>query len=109
MKTRVVSLRVPEHLDELATLMAKIHHTDKATTFRQWLHEGAAIYAMKLVSEGRISIGKAGELLDLSIWDLQAIAQNYHIKYGPTEDQMKHSWETLEKLLAEQTSEKTTV
>ena len=106
MKNRVVSLRIPEHLDELAALQAQIHHMDKTTAFRQWLHEGAAIYALKLVSEGRISIGKAGELLDLSIWDLQAIAQNYRIKYGPTEEQLQQSHETLNRLLAEEKAKK---
>jgi hypothetical protein len=107
MKSKVVSIRVPEHLDDLAALMAKINHTDKVTAFRQWLHEGAAIYTLKAVADGRISIGKAGELLDLSIWDIQAIAENYHIKYGATEEQLKQSWENVQKILAEEKAKKT--
>ena len=41
-------------------------HTDKATALRQWLHKGAELYALRLVSEGRISIGYAAEVLDRS-------------------------------------------
>ncbi len=59
MKSKVVLLRIPENLDELASLSAQEEHTDKATALRQWLHRGAAQYVLKLVSEGRISVGRA--------------------------------------------------
>jgi hypothetical protein len=64
------------------------------------------VATMKLVSEGRISIGKAGELLDLSIWDLQAIAEKYNIRYGPTAEQMKQSHEALERILSDRKAKK---
>jgi uncharacterized protein YutE (UPF0331/DUF86 family) len=58
-RTKVVPLRIPENLDELAALSAQEQHTDKATALRQWLHRGAAEYVLKLVAEGRISMGRA--------------------------------------------------
>lgn len=67
MKSRVIRLRVPANLDELAALSAQEQHTDKATAFRQWLHRGAAEYVVKLVAEGRISVGRAAELLDVTV------------------------------------------
>ena len=99
-KKKVVPLRVPESLDDLAALIAQIRYTDKATAYRQWLHEGAALHALQLVSEGRISIGKAAELLDLSIYDLHAIMEKYGLKVGPTADQRRRSHEMVDKLLA---------
>ncbi len=91
MKSRVVPLRIPEYLDELAALCGQEQHTDKATALRQWLHEGAAHYVLNLVSQGRVSIGRASELLDLSIYDLHHLAETHGIELGPTEDELKES------------------
>lgn len=76
MKSKVVPLRIPENLDALADLSAQEEHTDKATALRQWLHRGAALYVVKLVAEGRISIGRAAELLDVTVYDLTAPRRN---------------------------------
>lgn len=90
-KSRVVPLRIPESLDDLATLRAQEQHTDKATTLRQWIHQGAAHYVLELVAEGRISIGRAAELLDLTVYDLYHLAETYHIELGATDDQRQRS------------------
>jgi hypothetical protein len=58
-KSKVVPLRIPEHLDELASLSAQEQHTDKATALRQWLDRGATDYALRLVAEGRLSLARA--------------------------------------------------
>src|SRR5437867_1847154 len=62
-KSKVVPLGIPDDLDELASLGAREEHTDKATALRQWLHQGAAHYVLKLVAEGRISLNHGAELL----------------------------------------------
>jgi len=41
MKSKVVPLRIPENLDELAALSALEQHSDKATALRQWRYRGA--------------------------------------------------------------------
>lgn len=91
MKSKVVPLRIPENLDELAVLCGQEQHTDKATALRQWLHQGAAHYVLNLVSEGRVSIGRAAELLDLSIYDLHHLAQTHGIELGATDEQHQRS------------------
>lgn len=80
-------LRIPENLDELAALSAQTLHIDKASALRQWLHEGASHYVLQLVDEGRMSIGRAAELLDLTVYELYRLAEAYGIELGATNEQ----------------------
>ncbi len=98
MKSKVVPLRIPKYLDELAALCGQEQRTDKSTALRQWLHMGAAHYILNLVSEGRVSIGRAAELLDLSIYDLHRLAETHGIELGPTEDELQESRSLAAKL-----------
>lgn len=98
MKSKVVPLRIPEHLDELAALSAREEHTDKATALRQWLHEGAALYALKLVDEGRISLSHAAKLLHVTVYDLYGLAEKHRIELGATDDHRKRSRELASRL-----------
>lgn len=98
MKSKVIPLRVPENLDELAALSAQEQHTDKATALRQWLHRGAAEYVSKLVAEGRISVGRAAELLDVTVYDIHRMAETQGIELGATDEQRRRSRELAAKL-----------
>jgi hypothetical protein len=98
MKTKVIPLRVPENLDELASLIAREQHTDKATALRQWLHRGAMHYVLTLVAEGRISLERAAELLELTIYDVQHEAMRQGIEIGATEEQRRRSHALVKKL-----------
>jgi predicted HTH domain antitoxin len=99
MKSKVVPLRIPENLDELAALNAKEQNTDKATALRQWLHVGAIQYVLKLVAEGRISLERASEVLDLTIYELQHQAEVHSIEMGATEQQRRRSHALMKKLI----------
>lgn len=90
-KSKVVPLRIPEHLDELAAFKARTQHTDKATALRQWMHDGAAHYVLGLVAEGRMSVGHAAELLDLTDYDLYGFAESHGIELGASDDQRQQS------------------
>ena len=98
MKSKVVPLRIPENLDELAALTAQEEHTDKATALRQWLHRGATQYVLKLVGEGRISMGRAAELLNLTVYDLVHQAEIQGIELGATKEQRSRSRALASKL-----------
>lgn len=100
MKTKVTPLRIPESLDNLAQICSQEQHTDKATVLRQWLYKGAELYAVKLVSEGRISASYAAQLLDLTIYDVFRIAEDNRIELGPTEEQSRLALEHSQRLLA---------
>lgn len=91
MKSKVVPLRIPENLDVLAATAAQELHTEKAAALRQWLHRGATQYALNLVAEGRISMGRAAELLDTTIYDLQHQAELQRLELGATDEQRERS------------------
>jgi hypothetical protein len=98
MKSKVIPLRIPENLDELAALNAKEQNTDKATALRQWLHCGAIQYVLKLVAEGRISLERASEVLDLTVYDLQHQAEIQGNELGATDQQRRQSHALIQKL-----------
>jgi predicted HTH domain antitoxin len=87
MKAKPVTLRLPEGLVALVALVSREQRTDRSTILRQWLYQSAEEYAIKMVSEGRLSIGRAAELLDLSHFDIYRIAQDKRIELGATEEQ----------------------
>ncbi len=98
-KNKVVPLRIPEMLDVIAQLSAEEEHTDKATALRQWLYEGAEHYVVRLVSEGRLSIGKATELLNKSYPDIYLLAQKHGLELGPTAESARLSSEYMHRLI----------
>lgn len=91
MNKRVIPLRIPENLDDLAALCAREQHTDKATALRQWLHQGAVRYVLGLVAEGRISIGRAAELLDTTLYDLYRQAESLGLELGADDEERRES------------------
>jgi hypothetical protein len=90
-KNRTLPLRLSESLIELADLCSREQRTDRSTTLRQWLYQGAEEYALKLVEAGRLSVGRAAELLDLSIYDIYDRAKNRGIEIGSTPEQFRES------------------
>jgi predicted HTH domain antitoxin len=46
------------------------------------MYQAAERYAVSLVSEGRLSIGKASELLDVTYYDIYHIAEKNGIELG---------------------------
>ena len=91
-------LRIPDDLDELASLSAREEHTDKATALRQWLHQGAAHYVLELVAEGRISLNHGAELLGASVYDLYSLAESHGVELGATDEQRQKSRQLAAKL-----------
>ena len=99
MQTISYPLRIPEEIVILAKLRAKEEYVDQATALRQLLYIGAEEYVLSLVEAGRISIGRAAELLKTSIQDIYRLAEKHGVKLGATEEQQKKSIETAKKLI----------
>jgi hypothetical protein len=97
--TKVVPLRFPEHLDDLAASSAQEEHTDKATALRRWLHIGATQFVLGLVGEGRISASRGAELLQVSVFDLYREAAKLGIELGATDQQRAEGWQQAQKLV----------
>ena len=92
-------LRIPDEIMNLARLRSKEEYVDNSTALRQLLYAGAEEYVLDLVENGRISIGKAAELLKTSIQDIHRLAQKHNVQLGATPEQQKESKETLRFLL----------
>ena len=56
------------------------------------------LYVLKLVEEGRISTGRAAELLDTSIYDIYHMAETRGIRLGATKEQQEMSREYAQRL-----------
>lgn len=102
MSNRPYPLRIPEGLLKLAELQSQEERTDKTTSLRQWLYASAEAYAFKRLSEGRLSLSQAAELLDLSVYDVQRKAQEHGIELGATADQYHRALATLNQPRASQ-------
>ena len=72
MKVDRVSLTVPKEILEKSDKIAKEKLEDRSTVMRELLALGLKQYmlqeALKQYTEGKISMGKAAELADVSIW-----------------------------------------
>jgi MOSC domain-containing protein YiiM len=98
MSSRPYPLRIPEGLLELAEIKSRAERTDKTTALRQLLYAGAEGYVLRLIAEGRVSVGRAAELLDITPHDIQRLAQEHDVKLGATQDQYRQAREVTRKL-----------
>lgn len=98
MTTVSYPLRISEQILELSRIRAKEERLDQSTALRQFLYVGAEEYLLSLVSEGRLSIGKAAEVLNTSVYELQRIAEKHGIELGSTQEQAKKSREPAKKI-----------
>ena len=92
-------LRIPEEILALAKLRSKEEYVDQSTAIRQLLYLGAEEYVLRMVESGRISIGRASELLKTSIQDIHRLAEKHGVRLGATPEQQRKSAETLRKLI----------
>ncbi len=99
MSSVAIPLRIPEKILAVSRLRAEEEHVDQATALRQFLYIGVEECVVQLVAAGRISIGKAAELLNTSHYDLYLVAQKHGITLSASVGQAKKSRMHLQKLL----------
>lgn len=98
MTKRAYPLRIPSGLLELADLKSAEERTERSIALRQWLYLGAEDYVLQLVGRGRISLSRAAEFLELSIYDLQHLCQERGVAIGATADQFDQALQTADTL-----------
>ena len=98
---RPYPLRIPENLITLARLRSTEEHITQSTALKQLLYAGAEDYVLELLNKGRISIGKAAELLNKSIYDIYRLAKKRNIELGATETYYQKAKKTAKKLSLE--------
>jgi len=92
-------LRIPENLVTLARLCSSEEHVNQSTALKQLLYTGAENYTLELLRKGRISISRAAELLDRTIYDIHRLAKEKNIELGTTEAYYKKSKEITKNLI----------
>ena len=65
--TIVQPVRLSEKLGPLIDLKSKEEHLSKSVIIRKFVYDKLEDYALDLCDRGRLSIGKAAELLDTTI------------------------------------------
>ena len=72
MKVNRISLTVPKEILQKSDRIAKEKLEDRSTVMRELLNLGLKQYllqeALKQYTEGKISMGKAAELAEVSVW-----------------------------------------
>ena len=92
-RNKAVTIRLPQGLLEMVELYSKDQHLDISSAMRQWLYRAAEEYALELVGEGRISGGRAAEILDVSLFDIYQMAEARGKRLGADEEQQLRSRE----------------
>lgn len=94
--TIVYPLKLKDEIIPLIELKSKEEHTNKSIVLKQFLYKGLENYVIDLVGRGRLSIGKAAEILDLSIYDIHEIAKSKSLKLSATREQRQRSKELID-------------
>lgn len=98
MSTKPYALRIPRGLLELAELKSKVDRTDKATALRQLLYAGAEECVLELLSAGQLTVGRAAELLELSVYDVHRLAREHGVELGATAEQYVKAHQVAQRL-----------
>lgn len=93
--TVVYPLKLKDEIMPLIELKSKEEHTNKSIVLKQLLYKGLEDYVMNLVSRGRLSVGRAAEILDLSIYDVHEIAKVKGLILSATKEQRQKGKESL--------------
>lgn len=94
----VYPMKLKDEIIPLIELKSKEEHTNKAIVLKQFLYQGLENYVIDLINKGRLSIGKAAEILDLSIYDIHEIVKSKGLKLSATREQRQKSKEFLIKV-----------
>ena len=97
--TQVQPLRIDDYIIKVAELKSRDEHTNKTTAIKQFLYSGVEDYLLRLCSQGRISIGKAAEILHKNIYDLQESARQKGVQLGITAKEYNESRKITQELI----------
>lgn len=97
--TVVYPMKLKDEIMPLIELKSREEHTNKSIVLKQLLYEGLKDYVIDLIQKGRLSAGKAAEILDLSIYDIHEIAKSKGIKLSATLEQRQRSREFMKSLI----------
>ena len=91
-------LRISEEIMDLARLRSRDERVDQSTALRQLLYIGAEEYILSLIEQGRLSVGRAAEMLKISTLDIYRFAEKHGVRLGSTREQRAKSMDTAKRV-----------
>jgi len=80
-----ISARVPEDIEAALEEYVESEHLDRSTAIRKLLAEGLAEWrrdrALSLLADGEVTLSRAAELADTTVWDIAQAAQERDVTW----------------------------
>ena len=97
--TLIQPVRLSEKIKPLLDLKTKEEHISRSAILKQFVYGGLEEYALELCAKGRLSAGRAAEILGISIYDIQEMAKEKGIILSATGEAAEKREETGERLV----------
>jgi len=97
--TIVYPMKIKEEIMPIIELKSKEEHSNKAIVLKQLLYKGLEDYLLGLIAKGRLTVGKAAEILGVSVYDMQEMAKSREIKLTASQEQRQKSRKYVEEFL----------
>ncbi|MAF99205.1 MAG: hypothetical protein CMH61_01190 [Nanoarchaeota archaeon] len=95
----VYPLKLKEEIMPIIELKSKEDHTNKSIVLKQMIYQSLEDYVVRLCSRGRLSVGKAAEVLDMSVYDIHRVAREKGLSLTASDEQRAKSRNVLDKLV----------
>lgn len=80
-----ISARVPEDIEQALEEYIETEHLDRSTAIRKLLAEGLADWqrdrALSLLADDKITLSRAAEIADTTVWDVRQAAHERDITW----------------------------
>ena len=97
--TIVYPMKIEEEIMPIIELKSREEHSNKAIVLKQLLYKGLESYLLDLIAKGRLTIGRAAEILGVSIYDIQEMAKSKDIKLTASQEQRQKSRKYVKEFL----------
>lgn len=94
----VYPLKLREEIIPILELKSKEEHTNKAVVLKQLIYQSLEEYVLRLCAEGRLSVAKAAEILDKSVYDIHRLSREKGVLLTASEEQLSASRQLVDKL-----------
>ncbi len=97
-----ITTRVPDDIEEKIESISRIEHLDKSTVIRRLLSKAVqdwlTDYVLAQYKEGKITIGRAAQMVDIPLREMIAIAAKKGIPFQYSLDDLREDLQAAENL-----------
>ena len=96
---KVISVRINKSLEEVLNKISKEQNNEQSEVIRDLIKNGSIFLAIKCFVEGKYSIGKAANLVEMPLSEFMDIIANLGIKSKINIEDVLEGYENLSKVL----------